>query len=54
MKRWLTEGFGVAEDTARRIWKARQVLHGAHAFDSQIWTTYQNWRSPFEKLLWWT
>jgi hypothetical protein len=34
MKRWLTEGFGVDEDVAKRIWEARQMLHGALAFDS--------------------
>jgi hypothetical protein len=34
MKRWLTEGFGVDEDVAERIWEARQMLHGAVAFDS--------------------
>jgi hypothetical protein len=34
MKRWLTEGFGVDEEVAERIWKARQMLHGAFAFDS--------------------
>jgi hypothetical protein len=36
MKRWLTEGFEVDGDVARRIWKARQMLHGAVAFDSGI------------------
>jgi hypothetical protein len=36
MKRWLTEGFSVDEEVAKRLWKARQVLHGAHAFDSTI------------------
>lgn len=34
MKRWLTDGFGVDEDVANRVWKARQMLHGAFAFDS--------------------
>lgn len=34
MKRWLTEGFGISEQVAQRIWKARQMLHGALAFDS--------------------
>jgi hypothetical protein len=36
MKRWLTEGFGVDEDLAQRIWKTRQMLHGAFAFESTV------------------
>lgn len=36
MQRWLTEGFGVDEDLAKRMWKARQMLHGAFAFDSAV------------------
>lgn len=35
-KRFLTEGFGVDADIARRLWAARQMLHGAHDFDSQV------------------
>jgi hypothetical protein len=36
MKRFFTEGFGVDDDIAKRIWEARQMLHGAHGFDSKI------------------
>ena len=36
MRRWLSEGFGVDEDVAKRIWKARQMLHGAFALDSTV------------------
>jgi hypothetical protein len=36
MKRWLVQGFGVDHDLAERMWQARQVLHGAQAFDSEI------------------
>ncbi len=35
-KRFLTEGFGVDADIARRLWAARQMLHGAHDFDSAV------------------
>lgn len=36
MRRFLTEGFDVDEDTAKRLWVARQMLHGAHDFDSRV------------------
>jgi hypothetical protein len=36
MKRWLTDGFGVDEQVAKRIWRARQMLHGAVSFDSSV------------------
>lgn len=36
MKRYLTEGFGLDEAAATGIWRARQMLHGAHSFDSKI------------------
>jgi len=36
MRRWLTEGFAIDEDVAKRIWSARQMLHGAFAFDSAV------------------
>ncbi len=36
MKRFLTDGFGVGPDLASRLWVARQMLHGAHDFDSTI------------------
>lgn len=36
MKKWLSEGFGVDENVAKRVWRARQMLHGAVAFDSKL------------------
>jgi hypothetical protein len=36
MKRYLVEGFGVDETVANGIWRARQMLHGAHAFESSF------------------
>ncbi len=36
MRRFLTEGFGVDEDIASRLWTARQMLHGRHDFDSKV------------------
>jgi hypothetical protein len=36
MKRWLTERFGVSGELADGAWKARQMLHGAHAFQSAV------------------
>jgi hypothetical protein len=36
MKRFLVEGFAVEENVANRIWRARQMLHGAHAFESSF------------------
>jgi len=36
MIRWFTEGFGVEEGIAKRVWKARQMLHGAVAFESTV------------------
>lgn len=36
MKRYLVEGFGVDENVANGIWRARQMLHGAHAFESSF------------------
>lgn len=39
IRRFLVEGFGVDEGVAKRIWTARQILHGAHAFDSRVMTS---------------
>jgi hypothetical protein len=36
MKRWLTERCGMSAELADRAWKARQILHGAHAFQSAV------------------
>lgn len=36
IKRYLVEGFGVDETVANGIWRARQMLHGAHAFESSF------------------
>jgi hypothetical protein len=38
----LTEGFGIEEEIAERLWPARQMLHGVHAFESKVRT---NWPS---------
>jgi hypothetical protein len=36
IRRYLVDRFGQPEDTARRLWKARQILHGAERFDSEL------------------
>jgi hypothetical protein len=36
MKRWLTERFGMSGELADQVWKARQILHGAHTFQSAV------------------
>jgi hypothetical protein len=36
IKRFFTEGFGVDENIAKRLWRARQMLHGAYDFDSKV------------------
>jgi hypothetical protein len=36
IRRFLTEGFGIEGAIAKRLWDARQMLHGAHAFDSKV------------------
>ena len=35
-QRFLTDGFGIEPDTARELWKARQIMHGAEEFDSAV------------------
>jgi hypothetical protein len=35
-QRYLTETFGIGEDVARELWRARQILHGAQDFDSAL------------------
>jgi hypothetical protein len=37
-KRFLAEGYGMDPSAADRVWTARQMLHGAHAFDSSVMT----------------
>jgi len=36
IKRFLTEGFSLDPTIAKRLWTARQMFHGAHAFDSKV------------------
>ena len=36
VKRYLTSRFGIEEQTATQLWKARQIMHGAVPFDSQV------------------
>ena len=36
VKRYLTSRFGIEEQTAKQLWKARQIMHGAVPFDSQV------------------
>jgi hypothetical protein len=36
IRRFFTEGFGVDENIAKRLWRARQMLHGAYDFDSKV------------------
>jgi hypothetical protein len=35
-KRFLTDGYAMDASAADRVWTARQMLHGAHAFDSAV------------------
>lgn len=36
MQAWLSANSNITPDSARDIWIARQILHGAHAFDSGV------------------
>jgi len=36
IQRFFVEVFGIQQDTARRLWRARQVIHGAERFDSML------------------
>jgi hypothetical protein len=36
IQRYLTEGYGVEPEIASQMWKARQMLHGRHGFDSKV------------------
>jgi len=36
IQRFFVEAFGIDEKTARELWRARQVMHGAARFDSNL------------------